>query len=146
MVKDEPDFLSSARRELEEMAHKTEVEDAEVLDLLLNTHGKTEKTITVTISGISLKVYRTIPRHIEEKIHEYRKEKFEYGPDYVGETLDEDKRPLFVIIAGICAEEPYNKPSLWEEYDKKSDGMSSRFFEDLMDAIKKYKTKVQRFR
>jgi hypothetical protein len=140
------DFIKNAKEELKELDKQTEKEDAEILDLLLNTHGKSDKTITVKISEIDLKVFRNIPRHIEEKIHEYRKERYEYGSDYVGETLDEDKRPLFIILAGLCAEEPYNKPSLWEAYDKKSDGMASAFFEDVMEAIGKYKKKITRFR
>lgn len=140
------DFIESARSELRDLERRTEAEDSEVLNLLLNTHGKKEKTITVDISGINLKVYRNIPRHIEEKIHEYRKERYEMGSDYVNDTLDEDKRPLYIILAGLCAEEPFNSPNLWEQYDKKSDGLSSTFFEDLMDAIAKYKKKVTRFR
>ena len=114
--------------------------------MLLNSHAKQENTIQVSIAGLSFKVFKNIPRHVEEQIHEYRKERADYGPEYVSDTLDEDKAPLFAIIAGLCAESPYNKPSLWEKYDKQSDGKASVFFEDLMEAIQKNKEKVRRFR
>ncbi len=138
--------INKAFESIEKFKAEHEMDEDEVLGMLLNSHAKQENAIQVSIAGLSFKVFKTIPRHVEEKIHEYRKERADYGPEYVSDTLDEDKAPLFAIIAGLCAESPYNKPSLWEKYDRQSDGKASVFFEDLMEAIQKNKEKVRRFR
>ena len=137
------DFLTNAREELKNLAEQDSIDESEALSMLLDA-GKDRGLVSVKVSGITLNVYRTIPRDIEEKILQFRQRRAEYGNDYVPKTVDEDKAPLYALLAGLCADVPYNKQSLWRDYDVKSNGLALTFFEDLMTAIKEAKEKKMR--
>lgn len=129
-----------------EVREDLEADEKEILNSLLSNRTDKEKTIRVVISGLSFTVLRNIPRHIEEEIHKYRQKVADLGEDYLPDTLDEAKRPLFLILSGLCAEKPYNKPAFWQEYDIQSDGDTSTMLDDILAGIEKWKEKHRKFR
>ena len=61
------------------------------------------------------------------------------GEDYLPETLNEAKKPLFMILASLCAEKPRNEATFWELYDIQSNGDAANMLEDIYAGIKKMK-------
>lgn len=127
-----------AEHEVEQ--EKKTVGYSSVLNQLLNGRKDKSRAILVKIGDLPLvKVYKNIPLDIEDKIHQYRKSIEELGEDYLPDTIQEAKNPLYLIVASLCAEAPFNDPGFWKDYDVASNGDTANVMEDIAAEIKKMK-------
>jgi hypothetical protein len=110
----------------------------ETFHQIINSRQSVEKTITVRILGLSFKVFKNTPLDKDQKLIDY-KNKIEIEGEPQINTAPEAKKPLYLLMAALCAESPYNDPDFWELLDIKSNGDVSNIHEETVAAIKKMK-------
>jgi len=90
----------------------------------------------VKIGNRNYKVFKKIPKNIEDKLLAHREEILKLGSDYVPPNLDKAREPINFILASLCVDAPYNQIEFWQKYDKASGWDSDSLLDLIINHIK----------